>query len=159
VQRNQLFRLRIGQRPQQHAVEYAEDRRIRSDADGQRQHHSDREPRRPPQPAAYMLQIHQQRFESLPLPHFTAPLPEQRHIAEVATRGSFGLFARHALFHQFIDPLVDVFLNGDRDIVIAAISEEEATERDIHTSYALAAASTRVKPANILSKLTTSLSR
>jgi hypothetical protein len=36
VERNQLLRLRIGQRPQQHAVEHAEDRRVRSDADGQR---------------------------------------------------------------------------------------------------------------------------
>jgi hypothetical protein len=69
-----------------------------------------------------MLQVHEQRFESLPLPHFTAPLLEERHIAEIAARGSFGLIARHALFHQFIDSLVDVFLDGDRDVVIAAIS-------------------------------------
>ena len=75
-----------------------------------------------------MLQIHQQRFESLPLPHFTAPLTEECHIAEIATRSSFGLIARHALFHQFVDPLVDVFLDGDRDVVVPAISEEEATE-------------------------------
>ena len=75
-----------------------------------------------------MLQVHQQRFESLPLPHFAAALCKQRHIAEIATRGSFGLIARHALFHQFFDSLVDVFLDGDRDVVIAAISGEEATE-------------------------------
>jgi hypothetical protein len=73
-----------------------------------------------------MLQIHQQRFESLPLPHFTAPLTEECHIAKIAPCGSFGVIARHALFHQFIDPLVDVFLNGDRDVIIPAISEEAA---------------------------------
>ena len=126
MQRNQLLRLRVGQRPEQHAVEHAEHRRIRSDADGQREHHGDRESRRPPQPAADMLQIHQQRFESLPLPHFTAPLLEECHIAELAARGSLGLIARHALFHQFVDPLVDVLLDGDRDVVIAAIPGEEA---------------------------------
>jgi hypothetical protein len=75
-----------------------------------------------------MLQVHQQRFESLPLPHFRAPFPEECHIAEIATRGSFGLIVRHALFHQFIGPLVSVFLDGDRNVVIAAISGEEATE-------------------------------
>ncbi len=122
------MRLGIGKWPQQHAVQYAEDRRIRSDADGQRQQYGDCEARRPPQPAAHMLQIDQHRFESLPLPHFTAPLPEECHIAEIATRSSFGLLARHAFFHQFIGPLVDVFLDGDGDIVIAAISGEEATE-------------------------------
>ena len=75
-----------------------------------------------------MLQIHQQRFESLPLPHFTASLPEECHIAEIAARGSFGLIARHALFHQFIDPLVDVLLNGNRDVVVPALPGEEMTE-------------------------------
>ena len=75
-----------------------------------------------------MLQIHQQRFESLPLPHFTAPLTEECHVAEIVTRGPFSRIARHAFFHQFIDPLVDVFLNGDRDVVIPAISGEEETE-------------------------------
>jgi hypothetical protein len=74
-----------------------------------------------------MFQVHQQRFESLPLPHFTAPLPEECHI-EIATRASFGLIVRHALFHQFICPLVNVFLDGDRNVVMAAISGEEATE-------------------------------
>jgi hypothetical protein len=38
------------------------------------------------------------------------------------------MFVRHALFHQFIDPLVYMFLDGDRDVVIAAISGEDATE-------------------------------
>ena len=126
--RNQLLRLRVGQRANQHAVEHTKHGCIRSDADGQCEHHGDREPRRPPQPTAYMLQIHQQRFESWPLPHFTAPLTDKCHIAEIATRSSFGLIARHALFHQFIHSLFDMFLNGDRDVVIPAISEEEAAE-------------------------------
>jgi hypothetical protein len=105
---NQLLRLRIRQRPDQHAVEHTEHGCIRPDANGQRCHHRDREPRRSP--------------------HFTAPLTEQGHIAEVATRGSFGHITRHAVFHQFLDAFVDVFLDGDRDVVIPAISEEEATE-------------------------------
>jgi hypothetical protein len=75
-----------------------------------------------------MLQIHQQRFEPLPLPHFTAALAQERHIAKIATRRSFGLIAGHTRIHQFIDPLVDVFLDGDRDIVKTAISEKEARE-------------------------------
>ena len=122
--RNQLLRLRIRKRPDQHAVEHAEDRCIGADADGQREDDGDREPWRPREPAAYMLQIHQQRFESLPLPHFAAALLKERHIAEFAARGSFGFLARHALFHQFVDPLVDVFLDGDGDVVVAAIAEE-----------------------------------
>ena len=47
TQRNQLLRLRVGQRPDQHAVEHTEDSCIRPDANGQREHHGDREPRRP----------------------------------------------------------------------------------------------------------------
>jgi len=75
-----------------------------------------------------MLQVHQQRFEPLPLPHLAAPLPEESHIAESAARGPFGLIAPHALLHQLIDLLVDVLLDGDRDVVVAAIPEEEAAE-------------------------------
>jgi hypothetical protein len=128
MERDQLLRLRIGQRPQQHAVEHTEDRRIRADADGQRQQHGDREPGRPRQPPAYMPHVHQQRFEPLPLPHLAAPLPEKRHVAEIATGGSLGLLARQALVHEFVDPLVEVLLDGDGDVVVPAISEEEATE-------------------------------
>lgn len=64
----------------------------------------------------------------MPLPYFTTTLAEECDIAEGSTRSSFGFIARHAFFHQFIGALVNVFLDGDRDVVIAAISGEEAAE-------------------------------
>src|SRR5579884_2753276 len=73
-----------------------------------------------------MLQIHQQRFELLPLPYFTAPLLKDRHIAEFPACSPFGLIARHAIAHQFVYALVEVLLNRNRDVVEPTLPCEEA---------------------------------
>ena len=80
TQSNQLLRLRVGQRPNQYAVEHTEHCRIRPDANGQRENHGNREPRRSFQPAKGKLDVRQNRFECGPLPRLAAPfLNDQSH--------------------------------------------------------------------------------
>jgi hypothetical protein len=74
-------------------------------------------------------QIGQQRFEQWPLPHVTAALRNQGHIAEFAPRRLLSLRARESIGHQLVDPLLDVSLNRHRDIVITAAAGKEPGER------------------------------
>ena len=45
LDRNQSIRIRVGERPQKNRVDYAEERRVRADAEGQGEDRDSREPR------------------------------------------------------------------------------------------------------------------
>ena len=58
IDADQLFRVRERQRLQQDTVHDAEDRRVRADADGQRERRHAREHRHPQQPPDDMFEFH-----------------------------------------------------------------------------------------------------
>ena len=124
-QRDQLVGFRIRQRLEQDAVEHAEDRGVGANADGEGEQDSDGETGRPAQATPDEFQIGQDGLQGRPLPGFAASLLEEADIAECAAGGLFSLGAGHAFRFQFVGTLGNVFLNGDRKIVVTAPAGEE----------------------------------
>ena len=58
------------------------------------------------------------------MPCFAAVLLDEGYVAEFAAGGLLGLRARHSLFDQFVGAFLDVLLDGDGEIVVAAAATE-----------------------------------
>jgi hypothetical protein len=119
----------IRQRAQQNAIDDAEDGGVGADADGEGEQDGNGESRSLAETAKGEAKIGDQGFERRPLPDFAAALLQEGGVAEFAARLLLGLLARHAVFHQFFSALGDVFLDGDGEVVVAAVARKEAVEQ------------------------------
>lgn len=73
--------------------------------------------------------VGQDAFESGPLPLLAAALLHQGNVAELAAGLLAGLRGRHALGDEFVGALVDVLLDGDGKIGVAAAAKKEPVEQ------------------------------
>ena len=160
---DELVGVGIRKRAQQDAVDDAEDDGIGADADGEGEQNGDGESGGFAQAAEDELEIGEERLDAGPLPGFAAALLDEGGVAEGAAGGLFGLRARHAFFHEFVDLFRDVFLDGDGEVIVAAAAGEQRSERAEsghgRSPQVRDTVSTRLMPAVICSKLDRSCSR
>jgi hypothetical protein len=119
---HQLIRFWIRQRLDQYAVEHAEDGRIGAYTNRQCEDDSCSESRRLRQPQECEPHISPEALEARPLPRFPAALANQGDIAEFAAGSLRGFLFGHTIRYQFLPSLVEVFPNGERKIVITALT-------------------------------------
>ena len=78
--------VRIRQRPDQHAVDDAEHRHIRTDPQGEHQHDGGREPGTTPHGAGRVAQVSPQVVQPAPAPHIARAFTDQHRVAQCPTR-------------------------------------------------------------------------
>ena len=121
-------RIRIRERPHQHAVHDAEDGGI--DADPERQH-ADRhqtESRRAPQGPEHVRETLHQGVEPAPSPDGADILPDQRHVAERRTRRACSLLRWHPLLDVLSRLQIQVQVQLPLDVIFrpaAAVPRKE----------------------------------
>src|ERR1035438_2572478 len=112
--------LGIGKRPQQHAVDDAEDGAIRADGERQREHNHHGEAGVLAQRAQRVSQVAPKVFDVIGASHIAAFLLNLRHAAQLAERGAARFGGRHArgeiLFHLLFKMeaqfLVEIFFHA-----------------------------------------------
>ena len=110
---------------QQKRTDQAEHGGVDGDAERERGNGGDREAGRFDQLTQRESDVCKEAFRCRPLPHFAAALFNQAEVAKLAARSLLCLHSRHAAVHELFRPFGDVFVDGDRKVVIAATAGKE----------------------------------
>src|SRR5262249_6684 len=102
MERHELIRSRIAERPKEDRVDQRKDRAARSDPDGQRQHDRSRKAWPPAHPAKSVTEVSRPRFKLWPSPCGSSILEDQGSVAERAA--SRIPVARLFRFHLDVHP-------------------------------------------------------
>ena len=114
-----------GKRPQQHAVDDAENRAVRAYPQRHRQHHDEGESRIAPEIAHAVADILRGGFEKPRQPRIAHVILDAGNGAEDAQRGPACLQRRHARFQVLIDEHVEVVLELDVELLLETLAAEE----------------------------------
>jgi hypothetical protein len=117
--------LRIGQRLEQNRVDRAEDGRAGANAEGEREHAEDREPRRTAQPAEGVTGVRERCADDVLPPVRSHLFLRDRGVAERHTRGPPGVIGGESAANQIRRRLVVVVLHFVRDVAIHGSSVRE----------------------------------
>ena len=123
---DELVRLRVRQRVQQCRIDDAENRRCRSDAQGNRQHSDGGEAGRLAQHAQTVADVLPEVLAPQPPPRFVKPFLGAQDIAKRAPRRSLRLFFTHPRLPQALDLVLQVRLNFRAEIVEFSFSSEHS---------------------------------
>ena len=116
------LRVLIWQGRQQHSFHHGEDGGGRTDAQGQSENRGDGKARRFAKLMQRESHVRPDALKRRPLPDLAAAFCDRSYVAEFTTGFLRGLLWRQARFHQLLNSLVEMFLDRDGEIVVAAVA-------------------------------------
>jgi len=120
---NQPLAVRVGQRPQKHRVDDAENGGVRADAERERQNDDQGEAWRLANAAQAVPDVLKDGFEPRKLPRLPRLLLRAGHVAEGAASGCAGFGGRHAAFDVFGRHQVEMGLHLVGEIAVEATAK------------------------------------